>query len=79
MVKFADDTVLLSLLFTLNLHHSSVLQDFITLCEGACLQLNLSKTKEVIVTFSSKQRELAEAITTTIWGEPVEVVEEYRY
>ena len=48
LVKFADDTVLLSLLSTLNLHHSSVLQDFITWCEGTCLQLNSSKTKEVI-------------------------------
>ena len=77
--KWHSDTVLLSLLSTLNLHHSSVLQDFITWCEGACLQLNSTKTKEVIVTFSSKQRQLAEAITTFIWGEPVEVVEEYRY
>ena len=75
LVKFVDDTVLLSLLSTPNLHHSSVLQDFITWCEGACPQLNSTKTKEVIVTFSSKQRQLAEAITTTIRGKPVEVVE----
>ena len=79
LVKFADDTVLLSLLSVPNLHHGSVLQDFITWCEGACLQLNSTKTKEVIVTFSSKQRQLAEAVTTTIQGEPVELVEEYRY
>ena len=56
--KWHSDTVLLSLLSTLNLHHSSVLHDFITWCEGACLQLNSTKTKEVIVTFSSKQRQL---------------------
>ncbi|XP_061565200.1 uncharacterized protein LOC133419796 [Cololabis saira] len=79
LVKFADDTVLLSLLSAPNLHHSSVLQDFITWCEGACLQLNSTKTKELIITFSSKQRQLAEAVTTIIRGEPVEVVEEYRY
>lgn len=33
----------------------------------------------MIVTFATKQRQLAEAITTTIGGEPVEVVVEYRY
>ena len=32
-----------------------------------------------MVTFSSKQRQLVEALTSTIGGEPVEVVEEYRY
>ena len=79
LVKFADDTALLSLLSAPDQHHGPVLQDFITWCEGACLQLNSSKTKEVIVTFNSKQRQLAEAVTTTIRGEPVEVVEEYKY
>lgn len=37
---------------------------------GACLQLNSNKTKEVIVKFSSKQRQLAEAVITTIRGSP---------
>ncbi|XP_060780488.1 NACHT, LRR and PYD domains-containing protein 12-like [Neoarius graeffei] len=79
LVKFADDTVLLSLLSASNPHHGSVLQDFISWCEGAGLQLNSNKTKELIVTFSIKQRQLAEAHTTTIRGEPVELVEEYKY
>ncbi|XP_060780499.1 NACHT, LRR and PYD domains-containing protein 3-like [Neoarius graeffei] len=76
LVKFADDTVLLSLLSASNPHHGSVLQDFISWCEGAGLQLNSNKTKELIVTFSIKQRQLAEAHTTTIRGE---LVEEYKY
>lgn len=79
LVKFADDTVLLSLLTAPTLHHGSVLQEFVTWCEGASLHLNIKKTKEVIVAFSSKQRQLAEAVITTIQGAPVEVVEEYRY
>lgn len=36
------------------------------------------KTQEMIVTFSKRQRELAEAVVTTIHGEPVEIVERYK-
>lgn len=73
LVKFADNTVLLSLFSAPILHHTSALQDFVTWCEGACLQLSSNKTKEVIVTFSSKERQLAEAVTTTIRGDPLEL------
>ncbi|KAK0146882.1 putative RNA-directed DNA polymerase from transposon BS [Merluccius polli] len=78
-VKFADDTVLLSLLPSHIQHHSSALQDFILWCEKSCLELNISKTKDMIVTFSPKQRQLAEAVTTIIQQEPVEIVEVYKY
>lgn len=37
-------------------------------CDKSCLELNVNKTKEVVVTFSNKQMEL-----------PVEIVEEYKY
>ena len=36
-------------------------------------------SEEVIVTFSSKQRELAEAVTTSIQGQSMVAVEEDRY
>ena len=33
----------------------------------------------MVVTFSSKHRQLAEAVTSHILGEPVEIVQEYKY
>ena len=71
LVKFADDTVLLSLLSGSSHHHSSSLSEFVDWCDRSCLELNVSKTKEMVVTFSTKQRDLAEAVITTIHGEPV--------
>lgn len=79
LVKYADDTVLLSLLSGPSQHHGPVLQEFIEWCDSSKLELNVSKTKEMVVTFSSRQRDLAAAVTTTIHGKPVEVVEEYKY
>lgn len=78
LVKFADDTVLLSLLSGPTLHHGPVLQQFVEWCDSSCLELNVSKTKEMVVTFSSSRRELTTAATTTIHGSPVETVE-YKY
>ena len=74
MAKFADDTVLLSLLSGPSHHHSSALE-FVEWCDNSCPELNVNKTMEIVVTFSNKQRELAAAVITTIHGKPVE---EYR-
>lgn len=79
LVKYADDTVLLSLLSGPSQHHGPVLQEFVEWCDSSNLELNVSKTKDMVVTFSSRQKELAAAVTTTIHGMPVEVVEEYKY
>ena len=79
LVKYADDTVLLSLLTGPSHHHGPVLQEFVEWCDNSKLELNVSKTKEMVVSFSSRQRDLAAAVTTSIHGKPVEVVEEYRY
>ena len=72
-------TVVLSLLLDSLHDHSSALQEFVEWCEMSCLELNVSKTKEMIVIFSPERRQLAEAVITTIQGKPVEVVEEYKY
>lgn len=42
-------------------------------CGRSCLELNINKTKELIVTFSPKQRQMSETIRD---GKPVEVVSE---
>ena len=41
-------------------------------------RVNISKTKEMIVTFSPKHRQMAEAVTTILREDPVEIVEEYK-
>ncbi len=79
LVKYADDTVLLSLLSGPSQNHGPALQEFVEWCDSSHLELNVSKTKEMVVTFSNKQRDLAAAVTTFIHGKPVELVEEYKY
>ncbi|KAL1278232.1 hypothetical protein QQF64_024905 [Cirrhinus molitorella] len=79
LIKYADDTVLLSLLSDSSQNHGPVLQEFVEWCDSSHLELNVSKTKEMVVTFSNKQREIATAVTTFIHGMPVELVEEYKY
>lgn len=53
-------TVLLVLLSGSSHHHGGALRDVVQCCEAACLQLNMNKTKEMIMTFSNSLRQLAE-------------------
>jgi len=54
LVKYSDDTVLLSL-FSGPFHHlGSVLDEFEEWCDNSTLELNVDKTKEMVVTFSNK-------------------------
>ena len=69
-MKYAVDTVLLSLLSGPSHHHSLELHEFVEWCD---------KTKEMVVTFSSKQRELAVAAVSTIHRRNVELVENHKY
>lgn len=79
MVKYADDTVLLSLLSGASQTHGTALQELVEWCDNLCLELNVSKTKAMVVTFSNKQLQLASAATTTIHGMSVELVDDYKY
>ena len=79
MVKFADDTVLLSLLSGLSQHHSPAFHEFVKWWDNSHLELNVSKTKEMVVTFSNKQRELPVVVITTINGKPRVIVEKYKH
>lgn len=78
-VKFTDDMALLSLLSSSFHHHGLSLSDFVDWCHRSCLEVNVIKTQEMIVTFSKRQREMAEAAVTTTHGEPVEIVERCKY
>ncbi|KAJ8400775.1 hypothetical protein AAFF_G00391290 [Aldrovandia affinis] len=57
LVKFADDTVLLSLLSDPAQDHGPALEEFMEWCDASCLELNVTKTKEMVVVFSSRQQE----------------------
>jgi len=48
-LKFADDTAIVSLLEDNEICHGPVVDDFIKWCDDACLQLNVSKTKDMSI------------------------------
>ena len=64
--------VLLSLLSGPSHHHSSVLYEFVEWCDKSALELNMEKSKDMVVTFSSRQRELAAVAVSTIHERNVE-------
>lgn len=68
LVKYADNTVFLSLLSGSSHQHRPVLQEFVEWCDNSKLELNVSKTKEMMVTFSSRQRDMMAAAITIIHG-----------
>uniref|UniRef100_A0A1A8LS20 Reverse transcriptase domain-containing protein n=3 Tax=Nothobranchius TaxID=28779 RepID=A0A1A8LS20_9TELE len=77
LVKFSDDTVLMSLLSGSEINHGPALSDFVEWCDSNYLDLNVKKTKDMIIDFRrSAPPHLGSSI---IHGEVVEVVEEYRY
>ena len=78
-IWYVDDTILLSLLSGPSHHHSSVLHEFVERCDESALELNKEKTKEMVVNFSSKQRELAASAVSTIHGRNIDFVEEHKY
>lgn len=79
VIKLADDTILLSLLSGPSQHHGPTLQEFVEWCDHSCLELNVNKTKEMVVIFFNKQRQMTTAVTTIIQGKPIDIVEEYKY
>lgn len=79
LVKYADDTVLLFLLSGLLHFHSSVFNEFVEWCDSFFLELNVKKTKKLVVIFSSEQKKVAKTIVTTIHRMIVETVDEFKY
>ncbi len=75
-LKFADDTVIVSLLENNEMCHGPVVDDFVKWCDDACLQLNVFKTKDMIIDFRTKPH-FSQA--TLIRGEKVECVDSYKY
>lgn len=75
LIKFADDTALVSLLKGDEDSHGPVLDDFISWCDMSNLKLNILKTKEMCIDF----RKESSVSVTNIKGESIQSVDEYKY
>ena len=76
LVKFSDDTVLLSLLQGSEVDHGPALPEFIDWCDENFLDLNVSKTKEMFIDF--RHANIVHK-ASVIHGEDVQSVESYKY
>ena len=76
IIKFADDSVIVSLLEEDEVQHGPVVDDFISWCDKSFLQLNVSKTKDMVISF---RRTPPSPAPTLIKGTEIEVVESYKY
>jgi len=71
LVKLSDDTALLSLLQGNQSDHNNALMDFVRWCEDSFLDLNVSKTKEVIIDFRKHSEELCGWVCVILVGKLV--------
>lgn len=76
VLKYADDTVIVSLLKENENGHGPVVNQFVQWCEESNLKLNTLKTKDMVIDFR-KKKDTPEA--TIILGQSVEVVQSYKY
>ena len=76
IIKFADDSVIVSLLNGDDSDHGPVLNDFIDCCKSSFLDINVSKTKEMHIDFRKKPSVTSPVI---INDQAVEVVQQYKY
>lgn len=74
-VKFSDDTALLSLLQGHQSGHGCALPEFVRWCDDSFLDLNVSKTKEIIIDF---RKSSVDPKPSTIHGEDVQIVQTYK-
>ena len=76
IVKYADDSVIVSLLSNEENSHGQVLDDFLSWCDNAFLQLNVSKTKELCIDFRMSPQSPRKSLAN---GETVDIVKSYKY
>ena len=76
-MKYSEDSLLLTLLQGREeVDHGDALTDFVTWCDDSLLDLNVKKTKEIIVDF---RRKPPPPIVSNIHGADVEIVDNYKY
>ena len=76
LIKFADDTSLTGLISNDESRYRESIENLKEWCDNNFLELNVSKTKEVVVDFRRKSSELE---PVTLKSEPVERVSLYKY
>lgn len=76
ILKYADDSVIVSLLQEGENNHGPVVDDFVKWCEDSHLQLNLAKTKDMTIDFRKNTR-TPEPVR--IKGQVIEQVHSYKY
>ena len=75
--NYADDTVIVSLLKNNERSHGPVVDDFLDWCNKSFLEMNISKTKDMIIHFRRNRDSNHEA--TVLNGQIVEYVNTYKY
>ncbi len=76
ILKFADDTVIVSLLNSTETSHGPVFEYFLKWCNESFLSLNVLKTKDMCIDFWCVQPSPETKMTD---GQAVEIVESYKY
>jgi len=76
IVQFADDSAIVSLLGAGECDHGPVVEDCVHCCNDAFLQINVLKTKDMLIDFSRNQTDLKR---TAIKEQEVDVVGSYKY
>lgn len=75
-IKYADDSVIVSLLHNQDLGHGPVVEDFISWYDRFSLQLNVNKTKDMV---NDYRRSPPSLWMTTIKGLNIEIVRTHKY
>ena len=76
VIKFADDTAIVGLIYTDENLYRKTIADFQKWCGSNFLTLNVQKTKEMIVDFRKGQHQLADL---HIDSQQIEQVQQYKY
>ena len=76
IIKFADDSVIVSLLTQNDPEHGPVLNVFTEWCKSSFININVTKTKEIIIDFRRNPPSLS---PTFICDQAIEVVKQYKY
>ena len=76
MVKFADDTSLSGLIHEDDSSYREAVEELTEWCDRNYLELNVTKTKELVINFRRAKVNMDQII---IRGQPVEIVTNYKY
>ena len=74
--KYADDTALVGLITNDEADYISSVDHFTTWCSDNCLEINVSKTKEMIIDFRSG---VHHPNPVNVMGQNIEIVHSYKY